>query len=76
MLEVIEEIFNKFLNFFPVSVQPLVSLVLAVFIIYSVFQALKKNIVYIIALVVLLPASIPVFKNLLDGIYRIIDFLI
>jgi hypothetical protein len=72
----IYEIYNQFLSYFPTSIHPLISLVLAILIVYGIFKVIKQEFVYIILLVVLLPASIPILKNIWESVVNIIKFLI
>lgn len=72
----IYEIYNQFLSYFPSSVHPLISLILAILIVYGIFKVIKQEFVYIILLVVLLPASVPILKNIWDSVVNIIKFLI
>ncbi len=69
-------IYNQFLNYFPASLHPVVSLVVAALIIYGIFKVIQKDFIYIILLIVLLPASVPVLKNILDSVVNIIKFLL
>ena len=72
----IYEIYNQFLSYFPSSVHPLISLILAILIVYGIFKVIKQEFVYIILLVVLLPASVPILKNIWESVVNIIKFLI
>ena len=75
-MDQITEIYNQFLGFFPVSLHPLVSIILGLLLIYGVIKVIQHDFVYIILLVVLLPASVPILKNIWDSISNIILFLI
>ncbi len=74
-LAVLENIYRQFLNFFPEFFRPFVSFGLGVLLIYSVFQTIKKNIIFFIVLIVLLPAVIPILKDLLSTVLEIVSFL-
>jgi hypothetical protein len=75
-MDQILSIYNQFLNYFPSNLHGLVSLALAVLIAIGVFKVIKKDFVYIILLVILLPASIPILKNIWESVSGIIKFLL
>ncbi len=65
----------QFLSNFPVTSQPVVSMVIAILIIYFVYRVIKKDWIFIIAVVILIPASIPVLKSIWSGLVSVIQFL-
>ena len=73
--EKIQALYVQFLNNFPLQYQPLVSIVLAILIIYSVFRIIKRDFIFIIALAILFPASIPVMKSIWFGIIATLNYL-
>jgi len=72
----IQQLYLDFLQNFPPAVQPIISLLLAAAIAYAVIQILRKDWIYIILLVILLPASIPILKNLGATVVQFVRFLI
>lgn len=68
--------YNQILGYFPNFLHPFISIALAVFLVYSIFQVLKKNFIYLIVLVVLLPASVPILKSLWEVLLGVIKFLL
>lgn len=75
MFQTIQNNYTIFLNRFPEILHPFISLVLAILIIFAVFKVLKKNFVFLILLVVLLPASVPILKSLGQGILNLVKFI-
>lgn len=71
----IQNIYYQFLAHFPLQYQPIVSIVLALLIIYSVFRIIQKDFIFIIALVVLAPGSIAIFKSIWVGLLALLKFL-
>jgi hypothetical protein len=69
-------IYNQFLSYFPENLHGIVSLGLAVVIAIGIIKVLRREFVYIILLIVLLPASVPILKNIWASIYNIIQFLL
>jgi hypothetical protein len=69
-------VYQSFLAIFPGWLQPIVSLVIAILLVYAVIQTLRRNLIWIILLIILLPASVPVFQSLWHAIITILDFLI
>lgn len=76
MIQYFIDIYQQLLSYFPPFLHTFISLVLAVFLIYSLFQVLKKNLIWLIVLVVLLPASVPVIKDIVDSIIAVIKYLL
>lgn len=75
-MQVFQELYNNFLNFFPGFLHPYISVLLAIFLIYSIFQVLKRNFIFLILLIVLLPAAVPVLKQVLSLIVELFKFLL
>lgn len=71
-----EEIYQNFLNYFPGFLQPLVSVGLAALLVFAVFQSLRRNFIFLIVLVVLLPASIPILKDVFEVLVRVVKYLL
>ncbi len=76
MISYFIELYNKFLSFFPPFLHTFISLVIVVFIAYSIVQIIKRNFIWLIVLVVLLPASIPVIKQIVGSIISVIRYLL
>ncbi len=72
----IQDLYLQFLNNFPEVLRPFISLGLAVLLVYSIFKVLKKDFIYIIVLILILPGSIPILKNIWQGIVAFIKFLV
>jgi hypothetical protein len=69
-------IYNQFLSYFPSNFRGIVSLALAVLIAIAIFKVIKKQFIYIILLVVLLPASLPILKNIWESLLNVFKFLL
>ena len=74
-LQTLQNYYQQFLNHFPTALHPLISLILAGLIVYLVIQIIRKDFIYLIALVVLLPASIPILRNILESLASLLKFL-
>ncbi len=72
----IQSLYLQFLSNFPVNVRPVISIALAAFLVYSIFKVVKKDFVFLIALIVLLPASVPMLQNVWQGTVIFIQFLL
>ncbi len=72
----IQNLYLEFLNNFPVNLRPLISIGFAVLIIYSIFKVLKKDWIFLIALIILLPASKPILQVVWQGIVTFVKFLL
>ncbi len=72
----IYSLYNQFLSYFPPQIHGLVSLVLAGLIAVGIIKVIKKDFVYIILLIVLVPASLPILKSIWQSLSNIIKFLL
>lgn len=72
----IQNLYLLFLSNFPGPLRPVISLGLALLVVYSVFKVIKKDFIYIIALVILLPASVPILKSVWQGLVAFVKFLL
>lgn len=72
----IQSLYLEFLGNFPENLRPIISIGLAVLLVYAVLKVIKKDFVYIIALIVLLPASIPILKSVWEGVAGFVKFLL
>ncbi len=75
-MQEIQNLYLEFLNNFPTELQPIISIGLAVLIIYSIFKVVKKDFIFIVVLIVLLPGSIPILKSIWEGIVNFVKFLL
>ena len=75
-MDQILSIYNQFLNYFPPELHGVVSLALAVLIAIGIIKVIKKDFVYIILLIVLMPASVPILKNIWASLINIFNFLL
>lgn len=75
-MDTIQNLYLQFLSFFPPAIHPIVSVALAVLLVYAIIQVLRKDWIYIIVLVILLPASIPILKNLGQSVLDLIKFFL
>jgi len=72
----IQNLYLQFLSNFPASVQPIVSIAVVVLIVYSIFKVVQKDWIFLIALIVLLPASKPILVSVWQGVVVFIKFLL
>ena len=75
-MDQIYSIYNQFLSYFPDNLHIVVSLALAVLIGIGIFKVIKRQFVYIILLIVLLPASVPILKNVWENVVDLMKFLL
>jgi hypothetical protein len=76
MIEQIQNLYLEFLKNFPSSTQPIISILLAILLIYSVFKVIKKDWIFLIALVILLPGSKTILQSIWQGIVVFVKFLL
>ena len=69
-------LYDQFLGNFPDNMHWVVSLALAGLLVLAIFQTIKRNFIWIILLIVLLPAAIPILRNVWEGALEVIKFLL
>lgn len=75
-MQELQNLYYQFLSVFPPVLHPFISIALAVFLVYSIIQVIRRDFIYIIALIILLPASIPILKSLGQALVQLIKFLL
>ncbi len=75
-MDQIYDLYNRFLSYFPTNLHGIVSIALAALIVYGIIKVLRRDFIYIILLIVLLPASVPILKNVWESLVNIIKFLL
>jgi hypothetical protein len=75
-MQQIQQLYLEFLQNFPSGIQPIISIGLAVLVVFSVIKVIKKQFIFLIVLVVLLPGSVPILKSIWEGIVTFIKFLL
>lgn len=70
------EIYDKFLSIFPAQIQGLISFLLFILMIYSIFKVIKKDFIWIIVLVIILPAAIPILSKVWNFLVEILKYLL
>jgi len=69
-------IYDQFLAIFPNQIQGIVSLILFILIIIGIFKVFKKDFIWIIVLIILLPASIPILMNVWNFLVELLKYLL
>lgn len=72
----LQTLYLQFLNIFPGFLQPVITLALLVFLVYTVISVIKQNYVYLIALVIFLPAAWPIIKTSYSYVVAFIKFML
>jgi hypothetical protein len=68
-------LYNQFLNFFPYAWHPYVSFVIAILLIYAIIKILQRDFIFLILLIVLLPASVPILKGIWISVLAAMAYL-
>ena len=75
-MQQIQSLYLQFLTNFPVGIRPIVSILLVILIAYSIFKVIKRDFIFLIVLIILLPGSVPILKSIWDGLVAFIKFLL
>ena len=76
MMESVYSIYAQFLSFFPEKFHGLVSLALAMLLVWGIYKVVRRQFVYIVLLIVLLPASVPILKSVWAQVLELLKFLL
>ena len=71
----ISNAYLSFLHYFPTQLQPFISIVVGLVVIYVIYRIIKRDFIFIIALVILVPTSIPVLKSIWSGLVDFLKFI-
>lgn len=69
------EIYTSFVSAFPSFLQPYVSILVGVFLVVTVVQIIRRQFVWLIALVVLLPSSLQILRSVGDVLASVLRYL-
>ena len=69
-------IYEHFIGIFPINIQWIISLIIFVFIILAVIDLVKRNFVFLLLLILLIPASIPLLKSIFQGLIAFLQKLL
>ena len=69
-------IFDQFLGYFPEKFHGLISIFLAILIVVGIYKVIRRQLVYLILLIVLLPAAGPILKNVWAQVVELLKFLL
>ena len=75
-LQQIYGIYDQFLSNFPAKFHGMVSLALAVLLVYGIYKVLRKHFIYVVLLVILLPASVPILRSVWGQTLELLKFLV
>lgn len=68
-------IYNQFLGYFPSSLHGLISFALGILLVVGIYKVLKRQLIYLVLLVILLPAAGPIMKNIWEQLLEVLKFL-
>ncbi|OGE75985.1 MAG: hypothetical protein A3C85_00800 [Candidatus Doudnabacteria bacterium RIFCSPHIGHO2_02_FULL_48_21] len=69
-------IFEQFLSYFPEKLHGLISIFLAILLVIGVYKVIRRQLVYLILLIILLPAAGPILQNVWEQILDLLRFLV
>jgi len=62
-------LWQDFISLFPMELRGLIALLIFVGIVLMLIDLIKRNFVWILLLIIFVPASVPIFKTIVDGIF-------
>ena len=68
-MQQIVTLWTQFIELFPIGIRGLLALGIFVGAVVLILDLVKRNFIWIILLVIFVPASMPIFKSIIDGIF-------
>lgn len=62
-------LWQDFISLFPMGLQGLIALLIFVGIVLMLIDLIKRNFIWILLLIIFVPASVPIFRTIVDGIF-------
>lgn len=75
-MDSIFNVYDRFLAIFPPHFQGIISLFVFVLVIFAIYKIIKKDFIWIIALILLLPASISILSKIWNSLVEFLQYLI
>lgn len=69
------DIFTSFVSAFPHFLQPYVSVLVGIFLIFTVVQIIRRQFVWLIALAILLPSSVAILRSVVEALAGLLRYL-
>jgi hypothetical protein len=76
MLNKLFDLYSSFLSLFPPAFHFWISLILFLVIVFWLFDLVKRNIIWLLLLIILLPVSFPIVKQIFLGVLEFLKFLL
>lgn len=68
-MDQIMTLWQDFISLFPMELQGLIALLVFVGIVLILIDLIKRNFIWILLLIIFVPASVPIFRTIVDGIF-------
>ncbi len=68
--------YDAFIKNFPIQYQGIISLVLLAVLVITLFQLIRKNLLWLALLVLFVPASIPILSKIGQGILLFLKYIV
>ena len=62
-------LWQDFISLFPMGLQGLIALLIFVGIVLMLIDLIKRNFIWILLLIIFVPASVPIFRTIVDGVF-------
>ncbi|MGI5827933.1 MAG: hypothetical protein ACOX6V_02815 [Patescibacteria group bacterium] len=76
LIDQLISIYSQFIGIFPSQIQWLISLAIFVAIVIAVVDLVKKNFIWLLLLIILIPASIPLLRSIFSGLVTFLQYLL
>ena len=71
----LQQIYDSFLVAFPEPLRPYISLAVGVCLVVAIVQVLRKEFIWLIVLIILLPESVPILKGVATTLLAFLQYL-
>ncbi len=76
VIDDIISIYDQFISLFPLEFQWVVSLIIFIAIVVGVFNLIKQNFIFLILLILIIPASIPILLSIFEGLLAFLQHIL
>ncbi len=72
----IQSLYHQFISIFPPTIQTLVSIGLFIGLVVILLDLVKRNFIWLLLLILFVPAAIPILKNISDNLLVFLKILL
>jgi len=76
LVDQLTSLYQQFISIFPLSLQWVISLIIFIAIVVGVVNLVRRNFIFLLLLILLVPASIPLLRSIVNGLIAFLQNLL